>query len=396
LKLHRNLVSAIVDALHAIFYQQFHADRVIEKLLRSNPKWGARDRAFVAESVYDIVRWWRLLWFLLDQVPQPYNLWRVVAMWNLWRGHPLPEWPEFQSIPTDRWQARLSQALEIRKLRESIPDWLDEVGEQELGEQWEPLLASLNQQAAVVLRVNTLKISREVLMSQLAADRIATQAVGDDGLVVLQRQNLFTHSAFQAGWFEIQDAASQQVATKLSVQSSMRVIDACAGSGGKTLHLAALMGGKGQIIALDVEQWKLDKLRQRAKRAGAFNIETRLIVNRKVIKRLHNSADRVLLDVPCSGTGVLKRNPDTKWKLTSVQLTALREQQREILRDYAFMSKIGGQVVYATCSILPSENQQPVHQFLQEYGQFQLVEEKVISPPEGFDGFYLAVLQRLS
>lgn len=177
----------------------------------------------------------------------------------------------------------------------------------------------------------------------------------------------------------------------------MRVIDACAGAGGKTLHLAALMENKGSIIALDTHAWKLDSLKKRARRAGAFNIEVRNIENTKTIKRLHNSADRLLLDVPCSGLGVLRRNPDTKWKLSVEQLEELKETQQHILSSYSQMLKAGGKMVYATCSILPSENREQVDKFLQsENGAaFELIEDKTILPQsEGFDGFYMALLEK--
>ncbi len=133
----------------------------------------------------------------------------------------------------------------------------------------------------------------------------------------------------------------------------MRVIDACAGAGGKTLHLAAMMQGKGRLLAMDVEEWKLENLKQRARRAGAHNVETRVITSSKTVKRLKESSDRVLLDVPCSGLGVLKRNPDAKWRDTAERLPVLVALQEEILQRYSQMVKVGGLLVYATCSILP-------------------------------------------
>ena len=145
-----------------------------------------------------------------------------------------------------------------------------------------------------------------------------------------------------------------------------------------------------------MEQWKVDNLRLRARRAGAHNIEPRLIESSKTIKRLKESADRVLLDVPCSGLGVLKRNPDTKWRDTAERLPVLLELQADILRRYSKMVKVGGQLVYATCSLLPAENQDQVARFINECeGQFTLLREQTISPAEtGFDGFYMALLQR--
>lgn len=221
-----------------------------------------------------------------------------------------------------------------------------------------------------------------------------TQPVGPNGLVVTQRRNLFQTLPFRNGWFEVQDYSSQLVAPALSVAPGMRVIDACAGAGGKALHLASLMQNKGHIIALDTEAYKLDTLKKRAKRAKAHIIETRAITSTKVIKRLAGTADRLLLDVPCSGMGVLKRNPDAKWKLKPAFLENIRVTQQEILQSYSRMLKPGGQMVYATCSIFPSENDRQVEQFLATNAGFELISQRSILPQDdGYDGFFIAQLQ---
>jgi 16S rRNA (cytosine967-C5)-methyltransferase len=217
-----------------------------------------------------------------------------------------------------------------------------------------------------------------------------------DAIVLAERQNIFTSPAFKGGFFEVQDAGSQVISTFLRIAPGLRVIDACAGAGGKTLHLASLMRNKGRIVAMDTEQWKLDELQKRARRAGVSNIETRLIESGKTIKRLAGSADRLLLDVPCSGLGVLKRNPDAKWKLSVAFIEKIKELQQHILNDYCDMLKVGGLMVYSTCSILPSENELQVQQFLAaKNGAFQLLEEKHILPSQGFDGFYMALMERM-
>lgn len=177
----------------------------------------------------------------------------------------------------------------------------------------------------------------------------------------------------------------------------MRVIDACAGAGGKALHLAAMMKNKGQLIALDIYQYKLRELKRRAKRAGAHNIETRHIDNNKVIKKLHGSADRVLLDAPCSGLGVLRRNPDAKWKLNPEFIDRVVLEQQQIVTQYAHMVKPGGKLVYVTCSILPQENEEQIAAFMEtEIGkEFTLEKEQHLWPAvNGFDGFYMARLLR--
>jgi len=177
----------------------------------------------------------------------------------------------------------------------------------------------------------------------------------------------------------------------------MRVVDACAGAGGKALHLASIMENKGQLIALDIYANKLNELKRRAKRAGAFNIETRLIDTTKVIKKLHEKADRVLIDAPCSGLGVLRRNPDAKWKLQPEFIENIKKTQAEILDNYSKMVKPGGKMIYATCSILPSENEKQIKDFLKrDTGKdFTFAKEKKVLPStSGFDGFYMALLEK--
>lgn len=394
MKLYRNLSVAVVDALGEIFVNKKYADKVIEKVLKANPKWGARDRRFIAETTYDIVRWYRLFCDLAEA--DEHDFWKLLGVWCVWSRAELPDWDELKGINRARIEARYELLKENRVVRESIPDWLDELCHTELGAVWDTELTALNEEAKVVLRVNTLKTSRKELQQILEEEDIFTEAPADfpEALLLEQRQNIFTRQAFKDGLFEVQDAGSQLIAPYLQVQPGMRVIDACAGAGGKTLQLAALMQNKGRIIAMDTEGWKLDELKKRARRAGAGNIEPRIIESSKTIKRLENSADRVLLDVPCSGLGVLKRNPDAKWKLNLDFIARVKELQQYILTDYSTMVKPGGLIVYSTCSVLPSENEIQVQQFLHTHPNFELLDQKTIRPSEGFDGFYMARLKR--
>jgi 16S rRNA (cytosine967-C5)-methyltransferase len=213
-----------------------------------------------------------------------------------------------------------------------------------------------------------------------------------DALILKKRTNLFNSPLFAQGYFEVQDVASQLVAPFMQVMPGMRVIDACAGAGGKTLHIASLMQNKGKIIALDSEAWKLDELSKRARRAGVDCIETRPLTDAKILKRLANTADRLLLDVPCSGLGVLRRNPDAKWKMTPEFIARIRETQLTILQEYTVMLKPGGKLVYATCSILPSEDEDQVRNFLSRNTEYTLEEEHRTWPSDDKDGFYMARL----
>lgn len=385
-----------------IFNDGEYADKVIEKVLRYDKRWGARDRAFIAETTYDIVRWKRL-YTEIAEAHEPYtrpHLFRLFGVWCVLRGIKLPDWKQLEGTPERRIKGRFDELSKIRKFRESIPDWLDELGEKSLGsELWTKEIAALNQQADVILRTNTLKIAKPQLKLFLAKEDIETEFLEGypDALRLKERKNVFTTEAFKDGLFEVQDASSQLVAPYLEVEPGQRVIDACAGAGGKTLHLASMMQNKGQLIALDIYESKLKKLKVRARRNGVHNVETRVIDSNKVIKKLHNSADRLLLDAPCSGLGVIRRNPDSKWKLEPEFVDRIMVVQQDILQNYSKMVKKGGQMVYATCSILPQENTEQVQKFLASKNgkEFELIRENnVYASKNGFDGFYMALMKR--
>ncbi|MEX0884239.1 MAG: RsmB/NOP family class I SAM-dependent RNA methyltransferase, partial [Cyclobacteriaceae bacterium] len=374
MKLFPNTVNGVVKALDEIFNGHSYADKVIERVLKSNPKWGARDRAFIAESVYEIVRWWRLV----QTLSPSQDFYHVFGTYWVMNSRTLPDWEEFKGIDARKIKSQYERLTE-RAVLQSIPDWLDQMGEGQLDEKWEKELESLNQEAEVVLRTNTLKTTRENLQEKLEELGIATYLPKGypDALVLRERKNVFRTPLFKEGLFEVQDASSQLVAAALEVQPGMRVIDACAGAGGKSLHLAAMMENKGRVLSLDTEAWKLQNTKLRARRAGVSIIETKTIEGNKTIKRLQNSADRLLLDVPCSGLGVLRRNPDTKWKTSPVTIKKVMGIQKDILSQYPQMLKPGGILVYATCSILPSENTQQVKAYLETPAgaEFELLEE---------------------
>ncbi|SDF34481.1 RsmB/NOP family class I SAM-dependent RNA methyltransferase [Cellulophaga baltica] len=404
MKLHRNLVFAVVDALNLIFNEEEYADKVVQKVLKFDKRWGARDRGFIAETTYEIVRYKRL-YIEIAEVKAPFsrpNLFRVFAVWAVLRGIELPDWKQIETVPTRKIKGRFDELSKIRKFKESIPDWMDEIGEKSLGEKrWTKEISALNQQADVILRVNTLKTTKEALRANLLENGIDCEPIAGytDALKLAERGNVFRTDAFQNGMFEVQDASSQLVAEFLDVKPGQRVIDTCAGAGGKTLHIAALMENKGQLIAMDIYENKLKELKRRAKRNGAFNIEPRVIDSTKVIKKLYGKADRILIDAPCTGLGVLRRNPDAKWKLQPEFLEKIMATQQEILRSYSRMLKPEGKMVYATCSILPQENNEQVKTFLasEEGRDFRLLKEnKIYSSESGYDGFYMALLEKVA
>lgn len=400
MRFHRNLVVAVIKVLDGTFNQNFYADKTIEKILKSDKRWGSRDRGFIAETSYEIIRWKRL-YSQISETKSPYKygeLWKVFSVWAVLKGIQLPNWKEFENTPTRRIKGKFDSLVKIRKFRESIPDWLDRTGCDELGEnRWTSELSALNKKANVIIRANSLKINVNDLRKELQKEDIQVEKINGfpEALKLRERKNLFKTKAFQNGYFELQDASSQLVAPFLKAEKGMKICDVCAGAGGKTLHLSAITENKGQIIAMDIFKNKLFELKRRAKRNNAFNIETRLIENNKSIKRLHGKIDRLLIDAPCSGLGVLRRNPDSKWKLSQNFLDKIKDTQQEILKRYSPMLKENGKLVYATCSILPSENELQIKKFLKtEQGKkFKVEDEKKISPAQsGFDGFYMARL----
>jgi len=402
MRLHRNLCFAVIDGLLMIFNEGAYADKVVQQLLKRDKRWGSRDRGFVAETTYDIVRWKRL-YASIANIKEPFSrddAWRLFAVWATLKGIKLPDWKYFESTPTRKIKGKFDELSKERKFRESVPDWIDAIGVKELGEnRWTKELAALNKQAEVILRVNTLKTTKEELQLKLQSEEIETEFLPKhpSALKLVERANVFKTEAFKNGWFEVQDASSQLVAAFLDVQPGMKVVDTCAGAGGKTLHLASLMENKGQIVAMDIYESKLKKLKVRARRNGAHNIDLKVIDSTKPIKKLYNKADRVLIDAPCSGLGVLRRNPDSKWKLQPEFIDNIKEIQQNVLQQYSKMVKAGGKLVYATCSVLPSENQEQVKTFLaSEAGtEFSLVKDKkILSHESGFDGFYMALLEK--
>ena len=402
MRLHRNLVYTVIDSIRDVFNEGVYADKAVEKALKRDKRWGSRDRKFVAETIYEIVRWKRL-YAEIAEVKEPFdrnNLWRLFSVWCVLKGIALPDWNQIEPTPSRRIKGKFDELSKIRKFRESIPDWIDEVAVSELGEElWTKELAALNKQAEVILRTNTLNTTKEELQKELQDESIFTEFIPNhsDALRLVERANVFRTEVFKKGYFEVQDASSQLVAEYLDVGPGMKVIDTCAGAGGKTLHLASFMKNKGQIIAMDIYESKLKKLKIRARRNKVHNIDTRVIDSTKPIKKLYNKADRVLIDAPCSGIGVLRRNPDSKSKLQPEFLDNIKKVQQDILQKYSKMVKSGGKLVYATCSVLPSENQNQITEFLaSESGKdFKLIKDnKVFAHTSGFDGFYMALLEK--
>ncbi len=417
MKLHQHLIEKIIEALLQIFTSTSYADKVIEKHLKINKKWGARDRKLFAETVYDLVRYRRKYWnlaelndedFLNQEKISDFEIWKMWVIYILEKGIELPGWmyESYQYIINEIPSDMLSENFDFQSLEkkmsfaifQSYPDWLVDYFKDQLKEEAEPLLQALNQMATTYLRVNTLKTTPKELVQVLEKEGVNARQIKkvESALELIEKKNVFMTQAFKDGLFEVQDVSSQLIGELVNVEPGMRVVDACAGAGGKSLHLATLMKNKGKIISLDLHERKLKELRQRSTRNSIDIIEVKVIESLKTIKRLENSFDRVLLDVPCSGSGVIRRNPDKKWKLNFEEIQRLLQTQYEILSQYKDMMKSHGKMIYATCSVFPSENEMQVQKFLAENSNWKLEKEiKIFPHRQGFDGFYGARLAKI-
>lgn len=379
----------------AVYRDGYLADKVLQRLLKDYPRTARMAREIVAQSVYGILRHQRLLLAatgLEGEIPDADDQDILLQAYFKWYGdydqryhwRKRPDWKTLEE--------QKQMLLQHRAYRYSIPDWVDAYGYREWGDAWESILASLQQAPHQVLRVNTLTTTREELFQQLKKLEIPAHrdAQVESALHVRQWTPLWDLPAFKQGNFEVQDAGSQQVGAFCGVEPGMRVIDACAGSGGKTLQLAVAMKNKGKILALDTDAAKLDALSKRARRAGIHNIETRVIDSTKVIKKLRDWADIVLVDAPCSGSGVWRRNPDAKYRIEEEDLEQLEQTQRELLVSYQRMVKPGGVLVYATCSIFPAENEEQMNWFEKQPVKLHRLGQQFVSPAAGDrDGFFM-------
>jgi 16S rRNA (cytosine967-C5)-methyltransferase len=390
MKMHRILAEAASTIAKSVFREHRVLDHELATAFEENPKWGKRDRSFIAETVFEVARWRRALSFLVESEETTAL---CAAQW-VRMGYQIPDWWVYNGNAAEQMKAREAElAAQPRAVRESIPDWLDALAVSELGTAWDAELAALNLRASVFLRVNTLRTTRPDAIAWLASFQIvAAEVPGLPDALVLAPGKVLPKSLRLDGRVEIQDAGSQMIAPLLEPQAGERVIDACSGAGGKSLHLAALMNNDGRVFGMDIDAKKLMELDRRARRANASTCVKSKQITASTAADFVAVGDRLLIDAPCSGLGTLKRQPDLKWRLKPAALERLQGIQKDLLTRYPMMLKPGGRLVYATCSILPSENRAAVDHLLAQ-GGFTLLEERPVSPAAtGYDGFYAAVL----
>jgi len=376
------LFHAALELLQAILTGTMPADAQMERYFRAHPKLGARDRGLVAETVYAVIRRRRTLsWFASGQLDMAAETAGLVAAALVQRqglsARALRDagYRGDAEALTGRVRTGAIQDLPPA-VRLDLPDWLYARLQAQYGAtETEHLAQALNEPATLDLRVNTLRASREEAAACLAGEGFPAEPTpySPVGLRRRERAPLFRTRCFRDGQFEVQDEGSQLLSMLVEPRRREMVVDFCAGAGGKSLHLAALMANSGSLYAFDVSGKRLDRLKPRLARAGVSNVRSVVIANERDprVRRLEGKIDRALVDAPCSGTGTLRRNPDIKWR--DVDLAALATTQSALLAAAARLIKPGGRLVYATCSLLRDENEAVVEAFLSGNSQFHAV-----------------------
>ncbi len=408
------LLDSAQELLREVLGFEFPADAVVSRYFRAHARLGQRERHVLAETVYGAVRNLRLWRQLAQGAPTGSAELRLLALG--WQGEVAAAgFPE--ALLGWRTQC-LAQDLSglPPAVRYSLPDWLAERLQQQCGGEFEALAEALLRPAPLDLRANLLKATREQAREALREQGIDSEAtpLSPWGLRVAGKPALQRSAAFEQGLVEVQDEGSQLLALLLAPRRGEMVVDFCAGAGGKTLALGAMMRGSGRLYAFDVSQARLERLRPRLARSGLSNVYPVAIRGERDerVQRLAGKIDRVLVDAPCSGVGTLRRNPDLKWRTAAADVERLAQQQASILAQAARLLKPGGRLVYATCSLLESENQLIVQAFLDTHPGWRLLDAaewwsqqqlpgsiegpwlRLWPQRHGTDGFFAALIER--
>ena len=421
----RLLFRHAADLLQAIVDSPQPADKQMELYFRAQRQLGVRDRGFVAETVYGCLRRRRYIEYIADATPARagdqvaiYLMltqgWSARAVEDA--GYRVAKYnTDGKGVRDFAARLRTPNAELPLGAQTDLPDWLlDKLLAQYGDSETRALAAALNQPATLDLRVNTLKADRDRVAEKLAQEGYPVEITpySPVGLRRQERAPLFKTQCFQTGLFEVQDEGSQLLAPLLEARRHEMVVDFCAGAGGKTLHLGAMMANSGSLYALDIAQKRLDRLKPRLIRAGLDNVRMIAIAHERDarVQRLAGKVDRVLVDAPCTGTGTLRRNPDSKWR--EPDMAATTATQTRILNAAATLVKPGGRLVYATCSLLRAENDDIVAVFLADHAEFSALPAGEILARRGItltladnalrlmphvhhtDGFYAQALER--
>jgi 16S rRNA (cytosine967-C5)-methyltransferase len=436
-------VAATIELLDEIVSRSERpADLVANAYFRSRRFIGGGDRRAVSDRVWSLLRRYGQLTWWLDRTRHPDRSARAIVAADLILAEnntlaqvaAMFDGGRYRPQPLDEAEIRALRQMEGHSLphpeqpdwvRLNVQEWVAPHLIEAYGEGWGREIAAIENPPPVDLRVNRLKATLEEAQAALAREGIDTEPMryAPHGLRLKRRLSVVSGEAFQNGLVEIQDEGSQLVAALVDARPGMQIADYCAGAGGKTLAMAAGMNNKGRVVAMDVYESRLDRSAQRLRRAGAHNVERRALAtkeggadNRKWLKRQAKAFDRVLVDAPCTGTGTWRRNPDGRWTLRPEDLAELVPKQAEILDAAARLVKPDGGLIYATCSVLPAENEHQIASFLERHPDFEVVPAGDLwrdilasePPPElatspylrlsplrhGTDGFFAAALVR--
>jgi 16S rRNA (cytosine967-C5)-methyltransferase len=401
------------------------ADAKLGEFFRNNRDLGTKDRAFVAESVYGVLRRLRYLSAVTaNEAGDPDDARKLILAWLLRvQGKSIRELEPILNEQQTEWaqaiKAKNTENLPLA-VQADVRDWLwDKLVAQNGEELALTICRSMFDQASLDLRVNTIKGTREEVLAKMLAENtvkdnvIAPTPYSPIGIRMGAKLNISKHVLFEAGKIEVQDEGSQLLAYLVSPKRGQMVADFCAGAGGKTLAIGALMKNTGRLYAFDISEKRLHNLGQRLKRSGLSNLHAQVIASEidPKLKRLTGKFDRVLVDAPCSGFGTLRRNPDLKWRFEATDITELNVKQAAILARAAKLTKAGGRLIYATCSLLADENEAIADAFLSANSDFVLVPANTILAQQqinldtgnylkllphlhGTDGFFAAVFER--
>lgn len=420
-------LQATIELLDDVFETRYPADRAMAAYFKQRRYIGSKDKAVISEYFYTVLRRKLSFEYLIESVGLTPNSRRLAAVLLTSLGLKIEDFftgqkhaPVQLSESDFRFLEKVSMtdldtAPEYIQL--NVPLWLEDKLRRSLGDDFAAEMQASNQQATTDIRVNTLKSTRKQVTHMLSKSDLHPKntSLSPWGLRFDKRLALFGLDAFKQGWFEIQDEGSQLLALVSGVKAGDKVVDFCAGAGGKTLAMSAMMQNKGTIYACDVHTKRLEQLTIRARRAGAHNLRTHVLSSEhdKWVKKHKEIADVLLIDAPCSGTGTWRRSPDSRWNLTPEALTNLVELQASILESAKRLVKPGGRLLYATCSLLMEENEDQIRNFLNKNKEFnivlnafsdmaldanlvQITENNLRSFPAktGTDGFFVSVLER--
>lgn len=436
-----SLVGHVLELLRLIGRGKKPADNVVNEFFRARRYLGAKDRRFISDTVFDILRHYRKTLFFAEAAAGQLHLPAVspialyiafairiknderaavlAAVESSWRfAFPHAACEDFlRAVEATRIPSSiLEDPVQRLVLEYSFPEfivaeWLIRFGEEETAR----LCAALNQQAPVVVRVNALKTTRDECQARLAQEGVESEptALSPFGLVLKKRINAQALPSFKEGWFEIQDEGSQLLSMLVEPQPGETIVDACAGGGGKTLHIAALMKSSGRLFAWDVDETRLRNIAPRLRRAGVSSVALHHAEkDQEQLAALAGAADAVLVDAPCSGVGTIRRNPGAKLNVTEAYVERMRKTQRSVLETFARHVRAGGRLVYSTCTLLRKENEEVVEDFLRQHPEFELISAPAIlrrnnvlvdAPSTyllllphrtGTDGFFAAVMVR--